>query len=764
MASLSEDALEYHRSGRPGKLEINPTKPFITQRDLSLAYTPGVAEPCRQIHQDPEQVYDYTTKGNLVAVATNGSAVLGLGNIGPLAGKPVMEGKAVLFKRFADIDVFDLEIDATDPDQFIATVKSLEPTFGGINLEDIKAPDSFYIEETLKKKMRIPVFHDDQHGTAIITGAALLNALTVAKKAIENVKVVYCGAGAAAIACAKLHLTLGIRPENLIMCDSKGVIYEGRKEDMNPYKALFAAQTTARTLEEAIQDADVFIGLSVKGALSVAMLQSMAKNPIVFALANPDPEIEYQIAINYRSDVIMATGRSDNPNQVNNVLGFPFIFRGALDVRATDINEAMKIAAVDALVNLSHQEVPHTVLRAYGLENLEFGRNYLIPKPFDYRVLFWVAPAVAKAAIETGVARKLIDLETYKVSLEQRMGISREIIRHSIQKAKTNPKCIVFPEGNHPKILSACQTLIEEGIAHPILIGSPPQIQDKITELGLTLPNISIIDPKTFPNLEVYTQELFKLRQRKGMTPIQAKQSVLNPNIFGLLMVHLGDADGFVAGVSQTYPDTIRAALQIIGTKPDVTRVSGLYLMLLKHRVYFFADTTVNIDPTPETLADIALESATLAKRLDIVPRIAMISFSNFGSVKHPLCDRVKQAVNLVKAKQPDLIIDGEMQADTAVNPVLVKEHYPFSQIKGDANVLIFPDLQSGNIAYKLLQELGGVEAIGPILMGMRKSVHILQRGCQINTIVNMAAIAVLDAQELCGRRDSNSHVKDTRT
>ncbi|MGB5768756.1 MAG: NADP-dependent malic enzyme [Crocosphaera sp.] len=748
MASLPEDALEYHRSGRPGKLEVNGTKPFITQRDLSLAYTPGVAEPCRQINQDPEQVYDYTIKGNLVAVATNGSAVLGLGNIGPLASKPVMEGKAILFKRFADIDVFDLEIDANDPDQFIATVKTLEPTFGGINLEDIKAPDSFYIEENLKKLMKIPVFHDDQHGTAIITGAALLNALKVAKKAIETVKIVYCGAGAAAIACAKLHVKLGVHPDNLIMCDRKGVIYEGRKEDMNPYKALFASSTTARTLEEALKDADVFIGLSVKGALSVQMLQSMAKNPIVFALANPDPEIEYNTAINARSDVIIATGRSDYPNQVNNVLGFPFIFRGALDVRATDINEAMKIAAVQALVKLSHEEVPHTVLRAYGLKELSFGRYYLIPKPFDHRVLFWVAPAVAQAAMKTGVARKNIDLDTYKESLEQRMGMSREIIRHSIQKAKTNPKRIVFPEGDNPKILNACQILIEENIANPILIGSPIKINTKIRELGLDLLNIPIIDPLNFPIIDTYIQELFSLRQRKGMTLNQAKQSILNPTIFSLLMLHLGEADGFLAGVSQSYPDTIRSALQIIGTKADISRASGVYLMLFKNRVYFFTDTTVNIEPSAEILADIAIESAKLAKRLDIIPRIAMLSFSNFGSVRHPFCDRVRQAIQLVKMRQPDLIIDGEMQADTAVNPILVKEHYPFSEIKGDANILIFPDLQSGNIAYKLLHELGGAEAIGPILLGMKKSVHILQRGCQINNIVNMAAIAVLDAQE----------------
>ncbi|MGK7957640.1 MAG: NADP-dependent malic enzyme [Crocosphaera sp.] len=749
MASFHEDALQYHRSGRPGKLEVNGTKPFITQRDLSLAYTPGVAEPCRHIHQDPAQVYDYTIKGNLVAVATNGSAVLGLGNIGPLAGKPVMEGKAILFKRFADIDVFDLEIDANDPDQFIATVKSLEPTFGGVNLEDIKAPDSFYIEETLKKAMKIPVFHDDQHGTAIITSAALLNALKVANKSIETVKLVYCGAGAAAIACAKLHLILGVRKEHLIMCDSKGVIYEGREEDMNPYKASLAASTTARTLEEAIKDADVFIGLSVKGALSDSMLRSMAKNPIVFALANPDPEIEYDEALNVRSDVIMATGRSDYPNQVNNVLGFPFIFRGALDVRATDINEAMKIAAVKALVKLAHEEVSYSVLRAYGLKNLSFGRDYLIPKPFDHRVLFWVAPAVAQAAMETGVAKQALDLETYKESLEQRMGISKEIVRHSIQKAKNNPKSLVFPEGSHPKVLKACQILIEEEIAQPILIGSVDKIQKKIRDLDLDLGNISIIDPVNYQHLDYYTETLFTLRQRKGMTLNQAKQNVLNPTIFALLRVQLGQADGMVAGVSQNYPTVLRSALQIIGTKENINCASGVYLMLFKHRVYFFADTTVNIEPAAEILADIALESATLAKRLDIVPRIAMLSFSNFGSVKHPFCDRVKNAIELVKSKQPDLIIDGEMQADTAVNSTLVQEHYPFSDIKGNANILIFPDLQSGNIAYKLLHELGGAEAIGPILLGMKKPIHILQRGCQINTIVNMSAMAVLDAQEI---------------
>ena len=746
--SLSEDSLHYHQYDRPGKLEVNATKPFTTQRDLALAYTPGVAEPCRQIHQDPKKVYDYTTKGNLVAVVTNGTAVLGLGNIGALAAKPVMEGKAVLFKRFADINVFDLEIQSEDLEEFINTVKCLEPTFGGINLEDIKAPDSFYVEEQLRQKMKIPVFHDDQHGTAIITGAALINALEVAQKKIDQVKVVYSGAGAAAIACAKLHLTLGVKRENLIMCDRMGVIYQGRTEHLNPYKVQFANDTKARTLAEAIAGADVFIGLSIKDILTPAMVKSMAVNPIVFALANPDPEIEYHLAKATRSDLIIATGRSDYPNQVNNVLGFPFIFRGALDVRATEINEAMKIAAVGALVNLTRQDVPYSVLRAYGLKNLAFGREYFIPKPFDNRVLFWVTPAVAKAAMDTGVARITLNLEQYQETLEKRMGVDQEIIRQAIHKAKTAPKRIVFPEGDQNKILTACQILMEEKIAQPILIGSEAQIKAKIGELGLHLPDLSIVDPATASYSDLYIQELFNLRQRKGMTLQQARKEILKPNIFGSLMLHLGDADGLVSGLTQAYPDTIRPALRIIGTRPDIKYVSGLYIMLLKRRVYLFADTTVNINPTAEILADIAIESARLAQRLNLQPRVAMLSFSDFGSAPHPLSNKVKDAINLVKKRQPDLIIDGEMQADTAVNPNIVQENYPFSAIKGDANILIFPDLNSGNIAYKLLQELGGSQTIGPILMGMKKSVHVLQKDCDIRSIVNMTAIAVVEAQE----------------
>ncbi len=748
MSSYREDALEYHQSGRPGKIEVNATKPFTTQRDLSLAYTPGVAEPCLEIQKDPEQAYAYTAKGNLVAVVTNGSAVLGLGNIGALAGKPVMEGKGVLFKRFADIDVFDIELDTEDPDEIIRTVRLLEPTFGGINLEDIKAPESFYIEERLREEMNIPVFHDDQHGTAIISGAALLNALELTDRKIDEVRVVYNGAGAAAIACAKLHITLGIRPENLIMCDSKGVIYKGRTEGMNPHKEPFAANTDARTLSDAVRDADVFIGLSVKDAFTPDMLGSMAENPIVFALANPDPEIDYNTALKTRSDVIMATGRSDYPNQVNNVLGFPFIFRGALDVRATAINEEMKIAAVHALADLARQEVPQAVLNAYGAEKMAFGPTYIIPKPLDHRVLFSVAPAVAGAAIETGVARIRLDMDAYRESLEQRLGHSREVIRTTVQKAKTDPRRIVFPEGDQEKILRACQILQDEDIARPILLGPEAEIRRLSETLGLSLQGIAVEDPSTSPRREAYIQELFRLRQRKGVTLKEAGERVNNPNVFGALMVHLSDADGLVSGLTYNYPDTIRPALQIIGTREDVNHVSGLYLMVLKNKVYCFADTTVNIDPTPEILAEIALESARLVRTFNIDPRVALLSFSNFGSAHHPFSDRVRKAVEIVKQRAPDLRVDGELQADAAVNPTLAGENYPFSAIQGDANVLIFPDLQSGNIAYKLLRELGGAEAIGPILMGMKKSVHVLQRGCDINTIVNMAAIAVLDAQE----------------
>lgn len=745
-----EDALEYHSMGRPGKIEVNATKPCITQRDLSLAYTPGVAEPCREIVKNKNDVYRYTAKGNLVAVISNGTAVLGLGKIGALAGKPVMEGKGVLFKRFADVDVFDLEVNTEDPDEFIKVVKLLEPTFGGINLEDIKAPDCFYIEESLKSMMEIPVFHDDQHGTAIISGAALLNALEIVGKNIEEVKIVYNGAGAAGIACAKHYINLGVSKENIIMCDSKGVIYKGRKEGMNKYKEEFAADTDARTLAEAMVGADVFVGVSVGGVVSKEMVKSMADSPIVFAMANPDPEITYEDAKAARDDVIMATGRSDYPNQVNNVLGFPFIFRGALDVQARAINEQMRVAATYALANLAKQDVPDSVAQAYGVDRFEFGSDYIIPKPLDPRVLLWEAPAVAKAAMDTGVARIHIDLDQYRNILEARLGKSREIMRAMINKAKRSPKRIVYPEGEHSKILRGCQIILDEQIAYPILLGSKRRIKAKIKELKLDLKGVEVIDPATFDRYDEYVKEFFRLRHRKGISYSEAEKLMLNNNYFGSMMVHMGDADGLVSGVTQQYPDTIRPALQVIRVKEGLHRVSGVYLMIFKSDVKLFADATVNIDTTPEILAEIAICCADLARRFDIEPRIAMLSFSNFGSSRHPFAQKVAEATKIVKERAPELIIDGEMNADAAVVPEILKENYPFSSLDGEANVLIFPDLTSGNIAYKLLQRLGGAEAVGPILMGMRKPVHLLQIGsAEVKDVVNMTAIAVVDAQEL---------------
>ena len=742
-----QDALDYHSQGRRGKIEVVATKPCATQRDLSLAYTPGVADPCNEIVKDKENAYLYTAKGNLVAVVSNGTAVLGLGNIGALAGKPVMEGKGVLFKRFADIDVFDIEVNSENPDDVIKVVKLLEPTFGGINLEDIKAPDCFYIEETLKKEMGIPVFHDDQHGTAIISGAALLNALEIVGKDISKVKVVYNGAGAAGIACAGLYLNLGVRRENIMMCDTKGVIYKGRKEGMNPYKEKFAVDTKLRTLAEAMKGADVFVGVSVKDAVSKEMVKSMNDKPIVFAMANPDPEITYNDAKSVRDDLIMATGRSDFPNQVNNVLGFPFIFRGALDVRATAINMEMKIAACHALADLAKEDVPESVSRAYGNETFHFGTNYIIPKPFDPRVLLWEATAVAKAAIDSGVAKTKIDIEEYRERLEARLGKSREVMRTIINKAKGKPKRIVFTEGEHEKILRASQILIDEKIAHPILLGREEEIKKKAEHLNLDLGKIEIINPVRSAKFDSYAAELHNLRKRNGITLVEARGMLHNPNIYGSVMVHMNDADGLVSGLTLHYPDTIRPALQIIKKRDDLNKVSGLYMMIIKEKVFFFADATVNISPSAEDLAEIAICSADLARRVNIEPRVAMLSFSNFGSTKHLFSEKVKQATEIVKKKRPDIIIDGEMQADTAVVPEIIKSTYPFCEIKDGANVLIFPDLQSGNIAYKLMQRLGGAEAIGPILMGMKKSVHVLQREAEINDIVNMASIAVVDAQ-----------------
>jgi malate dehydrogenase (oxaloacetate-decarboxylating)(NADP+) len=713
---------------------------------LSLAYSPGVAEPCLEIKRNPEDVFTYTTKGNLVAVVSNGTAVLGLGNIGPLAAKPVMEGKGVLFKRFADIDVFDIELATLDPDDLIRVVKALEPTFGGINLEDIKAPDCFHIEETLKKEMDIPVFHDDQHGTAIISGAAILNWLELTEKDIARIKVVVNGAGAAGIACAELIENLGVRHENILMADSKGVIYKGRTEGMNPYKERYALDTRHRTLAEAMEGADVFMGVSVKDAVSKPMVASMNKKPLVMAMANPDPEISWDDAMSVRDDLVMATGRSDFPNQVNNVLGFPFIFRGALDVRARAINMEMKLAACHALADLAKEDVPDSVMRAYGVDSMRFGPNYIIPSPFDPRVLTWEAPAVAKAAMATGVARIQIDLDSYPEQLAARLGRGREVMRSVIVRAKKDRKRIVFPEGEELKILRAAERLVEEEIAKPILLGRPDVIRARMEEHGLELDGVEIVDPAHSPKLEVYAEELYGLRNRRGVTRNEAEHLLQNPNAFGSMMVNLGDADAMVAGISQHYPDTIRPALQVIRVKTDA-RVAGVYMMVFQNDIKFFADTTVNIDPTPEDLAKIAIEAAEVARRFNVEPRVAMLSFSNFGSTKHPLVDKVRRAVELVREQNPGLVVDGEMQADTAVVRELLASDYPFSRLKEAANVLVFPSLEAGNIAYKLIQRLGDAKAVGPILVGLRKPVHVLQRGAEVDEIVDMAAIAAVEAQ-----------------
>ena len=744
-----DDALEYHLSPRPGKTEVVPTKPTATQRDLSLAYTPGVAVPCLEIAKTPSDVYKYTNKGNLVAVITNGTAVLGLGNIGPDAGKPVMEGKAVLFKRFADIDVFDIELATRDTEAFIQAVKMMEPTFGGINLEDIAAPECFEIEERLKAEMNIPVFHDDQHGTAIISAAALINALEVAGKKIEQVRIVISGAGAAAMACLRLYLKLGLSKENVILTDRHGVIYKGRKDDMTPYKEDFAAETTARTLADALKGADVFVGLSVGGIVTQDMIRSMAKDPIVFAMANPDPEIGYEEAVSAREDVIMATGRSDYPNQVNNVLGFPFIFRGALDCRATAINEEMKLAASHALANLAKEDVPDSVLKAYGKQRFVFGREYLIPKPFDYRVLLNVPVAVARAAAETGVAQEPIaDYDAYRRRLENLLGRSRGVMQLIFDRAKRDPKRIVFPEGDQEKIIRAAKVLIDEHIAHPILLVRREQIANLLQKYNIDESKITTIDITTSPDYDRYAHRFAEMRRRHGITYADAARILNSRNYFAMMMVESGDADGAVAGLRAYYPATIRPALQIIKTRPGVKHVSGAYLLMFHGRMLVMADTTVNINPDAEMLAEIAIATAETARRFNLEPRVAMVSFSNFGSTKHPDAEKVKDAVALVKQRRPDLIIEGEMQADTAVFPEVAQEEYPWSVIQGDANVLVFPSLDAANAAYKLLWRLGGAEAIGPILQGLAKPVHVLQRGVDVNDIVNMAAIAVLDAQE----------------
>ncbi len=748
MQIRKQDALDYHQRGRKGKIEVVPTKPCRTQWDLSLAYTPGVAEPCLEIEKKPELSFDYTARGNLVAVISNGTAVLGLGNIGALAGKPVMEGKAVLFKRFADIDVFDLEVKTENPEEIIKFCQLLEPTFGGINLEDIKAPECFLIEETLRKTMSIPVMHDDQHGTAIISGAALLNATELVGKDLDKLRVVINGAGAAGIACAEHYIRLGVRRENITICDTKGVVYEGRSEGMNPYKARLAARTSARTLADALKGADAFVGLSVANCVTPVMVRSMADQPIIFAMANPVPEISYEEAKAARPDVIIATGRSDFPNQVNNVLGFPFIFRGALDVRARTINHEMEVAATHALAALAKEDVPDSVLRAYGLRRLQFGPDYVIPKPFDPRVLVWEAAAVAEAAMRTGVAQLKIDIEEYREQLSGRLARTHEVMQGIWHRAKAAPKRIVFSEGEDEKIIRASYHLAEEEMAQPILIGRPAIIQSKLAELGLHPFAAEIVDPASAPNLEAYAEAFYQLRQRRGITRSEARDRMLkNFNYFAAMMVRRGDAEGWVAGVTQPYGDTLRPAIEVIETRENVRRVSGVYLIVSKQDVYFFSDTTMNIEPTAEDLAEIAVLAAEVARDFSIEPRVAMLSFSNFGSAKHPLSEKMRRATELVKRQCPEMMVDGEMMADTAVTPEIIQEQFPFSSLKNGANVLIFPDLGSANIAYKLMMRIGGAEALGPILAGLSKPVHVLQRNATVEEIVNMAAIAVAHAE-----------------
>jgi len=742
-----EDALEYHRlKGKPGKVAIVPTKPMDTQRDLSLAYSPGVAEPVLEIEKDLNNAYEYTSKGNLVAVISNGTAILGLGDRGALASKPVMEGKGVLFKKFADIDVFDIELDSHDPDEIIKVVAAIAPTFGGINLEDIKAPECFYIEEELKKMLDIPVFHDDQHGTAIISSAGLANALEIIGKKHEEIRLVISGAGASAISCAELAIRWGVKRENIMLCDSRGVVYKGRTEGMNKYKERFLVDTDARTLADALNGADVFYGLSVANVMTPEMVKSMAKDPIIFAMANPDPEIKPELAKEARSDVIIATGRSDYPNQVNNVLGFPFIFRGALDVRAKGINEEMKFAASQALAALAKEDVPDSVIRAYGGEPIKFGREYIIPTPLDPRVLLWEAPAVAEMAMKTGVARKTIDIDEYREQLAIRQGKGEQVRYFFQNKARTSAgkKRIAFAEGEEQKIIRAAYQIKEEGIATPVLIGRSEIIQEHLDTLGLSF-KPEIVNPREFKDTEKYAKAYYDLRNRKGVTINDAAKKVREPNVLGPMMVKIGDADAFVSGLTHDYPDVIRPSLHIHHTAEGTARAAGVYLMIVDDRVYLFTDATVNIDPSAEDLSEIASLAADFAKKLEIEPRVAFLSFSNFGSTPHPLSDKVRRAVELTKKRRPDLVVDGEMQADTAIVADIVDKRYAFSQVK-DANVLVFPSLESANIAYKLLARLGNAKAIGPILLGMGAPVHVLQTGDDVNDIVQIAAVAVMDA------------------
>src|ERR1051325_8454516 len=752
MANLrKEDALDYHSSGRPGKIEVVPTKPHSTQRDLSLAYSPGVAEPCLDIAANPEHIYKYTAKGNLVAVISNGTAVLGVGNIGPEASKPVMEGKGMLFKIYADIDVFDIEVDTEDVDKFVQTVKAIAPTFGGINLEDIKSPECFEIEKRLKEELKIPVMHDDQHGTAIISAAALLNAVELAGKELSKVKIVVNGAGASAISCAKLNVSLGAKKENILMLDSKGALSTDRK-DLDDNKKFFAVKTNVKELKEAMKGADVFVGLSKGNVVTKEMVQSMAKNAIVFALANPDPEIPYEEAKSAREDIIIATGRSDHPNQVNNVLGFPFIFRGALDVRATRINEEMKLAAVKAIANLAKENVPEEVNMAYNLRNITFGREYIIPKPIDNRLIYTVAPAVAKAAMDSGVAQKKItDWEAYKNELINRLGIDNKLIRTITTKAKQNPKRVIFTEADHYKILKAAQVVNDEGIAKPILLGDKKIIQKTIEENKLDLEGVPIIDPRSTEEDERRKQFgdlFFDKRKRRGFTQYEARQMMRERNYFGAMMVETGAADAMVSGLTRKYADPVRAALQVIGVQEGVSKVAGMYIIITKHGPFFFADTTVTVDPSAQDLVDITVLTATAVKQFNIVPRIALLSYSNFGSVTGEIPDKTRKAVEMLHKNYPGMIVDGELQANLALNNTLLKDHFPFSDlVDKKVNTLIFPNLTSGNIAYKMMQEIGGAEAIGPILLGTKKPAHILQLGSSVREIVNMVTIAVVDAQ-----------------
>ncbi len=744
-----EDALNYHTQGSPGKIEVIPTKPLSSQMDLALAYSPGVAEPCKEIEADVENVYKYTAKGNLVAVISNGTAVLGLGDIGPEASKPVMEGKGVLFKKFAGIDVFDIEINEKDPKKLIEIIKSLEPTFGGVNLEDIKAPECFEIETELKKQMKIPVMHDDQHGTAIISGAALLNALEIVEKNISEIKLVVNGAGASAVSCTRFYMSLGVKRENLVMCDKEGVIRNDRA-DLDDIKREFSTDRDIHTLSDALQNADVFLGLSAGNIVSQDQIKLMGPNPIVFALANPDPEIPYELAIQAREDLIMATGRSDHPNQVNNVLGFPYIFRGALDVRATAINESMKLAAAKAIAKLAKEPVPDIVNKAYGETKLGFGRMYLIPKPLDPRLITTIAPAVAKAAMESGVAKFPIkDWNAYELELQERIGIDQRLMSVVIARAKKDPKRVVFAEADNRKILKAAQIIRDEKIANPILLGNREKILALIADNSLDLSHVTIIDPLEEPEMvSKFASILFKKRQRKGMTLAEAHRLVTQRNYFGALMVEAGTADAFISGLTRDYPKTILPSLHTIGVKEGVKRVAGMYIMNTDKGPYFFADATVNLNPTAEELVEIIGLTAEAVKFFNMEPRIAILSYSNFGSAQGEIPAKTAKATALAKAKYPDLIIEGEMQANVAINEEIQRDMYPFSKLIGKkTNTLIFPDLSSGNIAYKLLSELGNSEAIGPILLGMNKPVHILQLGSSIREIVNMVAIAVVDAQ-----------------